>query len=228
MVANSGNWKHVKRRLDPFRIDSFMRRVGSQKESHLEATKLNMPSIAYIIARTENGVIGCNNKLPWTMRTDLKRFRAVTLNHVVVMGRKTYDSIGHALPHRENVVISRDRSFQPCDARVFSTFEDAILFADIYSITENLDKTFVVGGAVVFDKMKDYVSTAYVTEIHTADIEGDAVFDYKFDPREWSVAKKEQFTKSDLDEYDSTFYIYNRRKAVLRQRGIRDFLTHAA
>ena len=86
----------------------------------------------------------------------------------------------------------------------------------------------MVGGAVVLDRMKDVVSTAYVTEIHTAGIVGDAIFDYKFEPNEWVVRKREQFVKSELDEYDSTFYLYARRKDALRQRRVREFLNQAA
>lgn len=144
------------------------------------------------------------------------------------MGRKTYDSIGHALPQRENVVISRDASFSLADARVFSTFPDAIMYAEAFSLSAGLEKIFVVGGAVVFEKMSAFVDTAYVTEIHTRNIQGDAEFSYKFDSAEWTEKKKESFPKSDVDEYDSTYFIYRRKKNVLRQRGIREFLTHAA
>ena len=144
------------------------------------------------------------------------------------MGRKTYDSIGHALPQRKNVVISRDPLFAPSDAEVFSTFADAILYADVYSIAEGLDTIFVVGGAVIFEKMRDFVDTAYVTEIHTREIAGDAEFRYKFDPREWAIEKKDFVPKSDFDEYDSTFFVYKRKKTALRKRGIREFLTPAA
>lgn len=216
----------VSRQLDASRLDGLTRVLESQATN--VAAEIVMPKIAYIVARTESGVIGCNNALPWRMKTDLKRFRSITLNHIVIMGRKTYDSIGHALPHRENVVISRDPAFRPSDAKVFSTFEDAIYYADVFSISEGLEKTFVVGGAVIFEKMHAYVDAAYVTEIHTRDVEGDAEFRYEFDLKEWAVEKKEEFPKSDIDEYASTFTVYKRRKSVLRKRGIRDFLTTAA
>ena len=223
--VGSGNWEVVRRQLDASHLESFSRLLESHPNA---AAKLEMPSIAYIIARTENGVIGCNNALPWRMKTDLKRFRSLTLNHVIIMGRKTYDSIGHALPQRENVVISRDASFSPADARVFSTFPDAIMYAEALSLSAGLEKIFVVGGAVVFEKMSAFVDTAYVTEIHTQKIQGDAEFAYKFDSTEWAVEKKEKFTKSDIDEFDSTYFIFRRKKKVLRQRGIREFLTSAA
>jgi len=221
-----GDWNLVRQRLDGQRLEKFARILASHIGD--AAAEIAMPSIAYIIARTENGVIGCNNALPWRLKTDLKRFKSITSKHVVIMGRKTYESIGHALPNRENVVISRDPTFRPSDAEVFATFEDAIFHADIFSIAEGLETNFVVGGAVIFEKMKDYVDTAYVTEIHTSAIEGDAEFRYNFDPKEWTVEKKEMVPKSDADEYDSTFFVYKRRKAVLRKRGIREFLTPAA
>jgi hypothetical protein len=76
--------------------------------------------------------------------------------------------------------------------------------------------------------MRDFVDAAYVTEIHTSEVTGDAEFTYKFDPKEWGVEKKEFVPKSDFDQYDSTFFIYKRKRAALRKRGIREFLTPAA
>ena len=102
------------------------------------------------------------------------------------------------------------------------------MYAEAFSLSAGLEKIFVVGGAVVFEKMSAFVDTAYVTEIHTQKIQGDAEFAYKFDSNEWAVEKKEKFTKSDIDEFDSTYFIFRRKKKVLRQRGIREFLTSAA
>lgn len=223
-----GDWSAVKRLLSGDQLESFSRALQQEQARRGSAAKMKMPSISYIIARTQNGVIGCNNALPWKMKTDLLRFRQITLDHVIIMGRKTYDSIGHALPKRENVVISRDPAFSPKDAKVFATFEDAILYADVFSLSKDLQNVFVIGGAIVFDRMKSFVTTAYVTEIHTSDIKGDAVFSDVFDKVEWNVAKKERHFKSESDEYDSTFFVYRKRKDVIRERGIRDFLTHAA
>ena len=216
----------IERLFDHRRLEKCLRILASHR--HPDAVELAMPSLAYIIARTENGVIGCNNALPWRMKSDLKRFKALTLNHVIIMGRKTYESIGHALPQRENIVISRDPTFDPTDARVFATFPDAIMHAEAVSLSTGFEKFFVVGGAVVFEKMHAFVDTAYVTEIHTRDIQGDAEFAYKFDSSEWAVKKKERFLKGDLDDYDSTYYIFQRKKKFLKERGIREFLTPAA
>ncbi len=226
VLLDDGDWQAVKQRLGTRRFELVIRR--QKRNNANSATQIIMPSIAYIIARTETGVIGCNNALPWHLKTDLRRFKSITLNHVVIMGRKTYDFISRALPQRKNVVISRDPSFKPTDAEVFATFADAILYADVYSLSEGLDNIFVVGGAVIFEKMRDFVDTAYVTEIHTSEISGDAEFRYKFDQKEWAIEKKEVVPKSDVDEYDLTFFVYKRKKATLRKRGIREFLTHAA
>jgi dihydrofolate reductase len=226
VLLDGGDWGTVKQRFDACSFKSVLQHIKTNNAN--SAARINMPSIAYIIARTESGVIGCNNALPWHLKTDLKRFKSITLNHVVIMGRKTYDSIGHALPLRKNVVISRDPSFSPKDAEVFSTFADAILYADVFSLSAGLDTIFVVGGAVIFEKMRVFVDTAYVTEIHTSEIKGDAEFNYKFESKEWALERKEVVPKSDIDEYDSTFFVYKRRKTVLRKRGIREFLTDAA
>ncbi len=222
------NWPTIKQLLGAREVELFLRAIQDENARKGPAANMNMPSISYVIARTEDGVIGCNNTLPWKMKTDLLRFRKITLGHVIIMGRNTFDSIGHALPQRENVVISRDSNFSPDNTKVFTTFEDAILYADVFSLARGLNDIFVIGGAVVFDRMKRFVSTAYVTEIHTSKITGDAIFSGVFDKREWDEVKKERHLKSDVDDYDSTFYIYTKRKDVIRGRGIRDFLTHAA
>jgi len=144
-----------------------------------------------IAAMSQNRVIGINNQLPWNIPEDLKRFRAVTANHVIVMGRKTYDSIGKPLPNRENRVITRQENYSLRGARVFPTLEDA-LSAPIQNIpagpgTSGLEKDgkaapalkfdeiFVIGGGEIYRQALPLADRIYLTVIDQ-DYEGDAFF----------------------------------------------------
>lgn len=99
--------------------------------------------ITLIVARSRNGVIGVNGGIPWYIPDDLRRFKRLTTGHTVIMGRKTYESIGHVLPNRQNIVLSRDEEFWPGDAEVFTTLEAAIDHASSGEI-------FIIGGEQVY------------------------------------------------------------------------------
>lgn len=124
--------------------------------------------IWHVVAVSKNGVIGKDNKLPWHFSSDLKFFKALTTGHTVVMGRKTFDSIGKALPNRENVVISR-KSHDPVPGVVFVTGVEAAL--------EEAKKgdTFIIGGASIYRETLDRVDGIYFTLIHE-EYDGDAFY----------------------------------------------------
>jgi dihydrofolate reductase len=186
-----------------------------------------MPSLAAMVARTDNNVIGKDNQLPWVMKSDLRRFREITLNHAIIMGRKTYDSIGKPLPYRENIVITRDTQFQASGVRVFNDAETAIYHADVFSITRGLDTIFVIGGGHIFTVFERLIDKVYLTEVHAPEIKGDAHFNFRFDRKRWEVVKRTETSKGELDQYDSTFIIYQRRKKSIRTRLPSEFLTPA-
>lgn len=126
--------------------------------------------IALIVAMTrERRVIGKRNALPWHIPEDLKRFKEITLGHPIVMGRKTFESIGRPLPKRENIVISRNRDWRHTDVKVFHSFEDVM---ENYA---NEDRVFVIGGSEIFKIALPYAEELFITWIQN-DIEGDSFF----------------------------------------------------
>ena len=128
-----------------------------------------MPGINLIAAMANNRTIGRDNRMPWHLPADLKHFKAITLNHPVIMGRKTYQSIGKALPSRRNIVISRDTSLQLDDAEVFHDLHRALdACADSAEI-------MIIGGANIYEQMLPRADRLYLTFIDL-DVQGDTFF----------------------------------------------------
>ena len=117
--------------------------------------------ISFIWAMDENGLIGKNNDLPWRLPEDLKYFKRITDGHPIVMGRKTFESIGKPLPNRENVILTRNTDFSQEGCIVFHRVEDVLQFAE-----EKESETFIMGGKEVYKQFIPYVDKLYVTVIH--------------------------------------------------------------
>ncbi len=133
--------------------------------------------ISIIAALAENRVIGINNTLPWRIPEDLKHFKKLTMGHHMIMGRKTFESIGKPLPGRATVVVSRDRSLKIEGCIVAHSLPEAI------AACENDDEIFVVGGADIYAQALNVADTLYITEIQQ-DVAGDVWFP-EFDRSEW-------------------------------------------
>ncbi len=127
--------------------------------------------ISHIVAMSENRVIGVNGKLPWHLSDDLKRFKALTLNHTIIMGRKTYDSIGKPLPQRRNIVVSRQTGLKIPGVEVFPDLESAIAAARQKTDSE----IFVIGGGEIFNESLPAVNRIHLTLVHQT-ISGDAFY----------------------------------------------------
>ena len=136
-----------------------------------------MRRIALIAAVARNGVIGLRGGLPWRLPEDLKRFRALTIGHSIVMGRKTWDSIGRPLPERQNIVVSRRREFAPAGGVAAHSLPEAIGLATMPS------PLFVIGGEAVYRDALPLADLLFLTEIHR-DFDGDARFP-DFDRAQW-------------------------------------------
>lgn len=137
-------------------------------------------SYSMIAAVGRNGEIGINNKLPWDIPEDMKRFREVTRGHTVIMGRKTHESIGRPLPNRTNIVISMDPEYKAQGCVVVNSVEDALLRS------KNDGEVFVIGGGHIYEAALPYVDRIYLTEIN-ADFSADTYFP-KFDRNEWKLS----------------------------------------
>lgn len=155
--------------------------------------------ISLIVAASRNGVIGANNKLPWHLPADLKRFKQLTMNHPILMGRKTFESIGKPLPGRTNIVITRQKSFKCCGTTVAHSLEEALL------ICENEKETFVIGGAEIFKRALPLADRIYFTRIEK-DFEGDTKL-FEIDLATWKETSREEFLNDPLPH---TFITLNR------------------
>ena len=130
-----------------------------------------IPSVNLIVAMNKKGVIGEQNKLPWALPNDLRHFKETTRNHTVIMGRNTYLSIGKALPHRHNIVLSRQSNWQAHNCLHATNLSSALTI----SVTFAPCKVFIIGGAQIYREALPLVSTIYLTLVHI-EKDGDSYF----------------------------------------------------
>jgi len=149
-----------------------------------------------IAAMSENHVIGRNNQLPWHLAADLQRVKALTSGQAILMGRKTYESIGKPLPNRDNILLSRNPNFAPAGCLVASDFASAVALC-------RRDRLFLFGGQTLFENHLSQVSRLYLTLVHT-NIEGDTFFP-PIDWQAWQVIERARHTKDAQNVHDYTF-----------------------
>lgn len=167
--------------------------------------------IALIWAMARNGVIGRDNKLPWYLPEDLKYFKRVTTGKPVIMGRKTYDSIGRPLPNRTNIVVTRDASLQLPGVKVVTSLDDALDLARAESVISDVEEVIVMGGAEIYAQALPLADRLYVTLVH-AEVDGDAVFP-PIDLDAYQELAREDFTAEGPNPYDYSFVVYERPEA---------------
>lgn len=157
--------------------------------------------VSVIVAVAENGVIGDKNTLLWHISEDLRNFKRVTSGHPVIMGRKTFDSLGRPLPNRTNVVITRQNlEIEGC--KVVHSLEEAL------SLFSPEEEVFVIGGAQIYAEALPLADRFYLTRVHHA-YEGDTSFP-KWNESEWSLVESERFERGEKYEYPFTIEIYER------------------
>lgn len=140
--------------------------------------------ISIIVAIAENGVIGGGNELLWHIPDDLKRFKRITSGHSVIMGRKTYESIGKPLPNRRNIVISRNPSFAVAGAEVACSIANAL------EMTKSENEVFIIGGGEIYRQALPMATKLYITRVHDK-YEGDTFFP-DIDINEWQLVSSEK------------------------------------
>jgi dihydrofolate reductase len=160
--------------------------------------------ISMIAAMSENRVIGQGNSLPWHLPADLRYFKEKTLGHAVIMGRKTFESVGRPLPRRRNVVVTRNRDFQFDRVETVGSIEEAL------ELLENEEEVFIVGGGEVYRQSFDLADKLYLTVIYHQ-FEGDTFFP-EFDESRWSLIEKVDFPADSENPYPFSFLTY--RKSV--------------
>lgn len=167
--------------------------------------KINKSLISAIVAMSENRVIGRQNQLPWHLPADLKHFKTITTGHPIIMGRKTYESIGKPLPNRTNIIISRDASYQAEGCIVTSSIHDAINAAGLGHANE----IFIIGGAEIFKTALPLISRIYLTIVHHQ-VLGDVYFP-ELDNHVWQESMREPHMKDENNAYDYTFMTLERK-----------------
>ena len=166
--------------------------------------------LAMIVAQSSNRVIGRDNKLPWYLPGDLKYFKQATMGKPIIMGRKTFESIGKPLPGRLNIVISRDASFTAHGIKVVMSLPEAIELAESQALIDGVDEAMIIGGAQIYALALPEVERLYITQVH-ADIEGDAYFP-EFNRSQWTELGREDFSAQGPNPYDYSFIVYQRSK----------------
>lgn len=164
--------------------------------------------VSLVVAVAENGVIGRNGQLPWRMPSDLKAFRRLTMGKPIIMGRKTFQSVGKALDGRDNIVVTRDPAFAPEGVSAVATLEEALILARGLARTKGVDEVMVIGGGEVFAATLPLAGRIYWTVIH-----GSPAGDVTFPPppaSEWHEVHREPIPRGDKDEFSATLTILER------------------
>lgn len=164
--------------------------------------------LALIAAVADNGVVGRDNKMPWHLPEDLKYFKRITLGKPVVMGRKTWDSIGRPLPGRTNIVISRQADLKLEGASVVADLPAALSLAKSIAVADGSDELMVIGGSEIYALALPLAQRLYLTEVH-AQVAGDALFPV-WNREEWGESSRQRHSASDTNPYDYSFVVYDR------------------
>jgi dihydrofolate reductase len=161
--------------------------------------------ISLIAAMARNRVIGLDNRLPWRLPADQRRFKQLTMGHTLIVGRKTFDSIGRPLPGRSMVVVTRQEGYAPAGVRVARSVEEAL------ALGRGDDEVFVAGGAQIYRQTLPVADRLHLTLIEE-DVPGDAYFP-EFDPAEWRLVEREDHGPSDDVPFSWSFQVLDRAEA---------------
>ena len=165
-----------------------------------------MSCISIIAAVDKNFLIGRENELPWHLPADLKYFKNITMGKPILMGRKTFESIGKPLPGRRNIVISRQSDFMAQGCEVVSTLDEAI------ALVANVEEIMIVGGATLFQQFLPRADRLYLTQID-ASFEGEIYFP-TVNFNDWVLLKKEEHLKDEKNQYDYRFLVLERKLSL--------------
>lgn len=160
-----------------------------------------------IVAMAENRVIGINNKLPWYLPNDLKYFKQITMGKPILMGRKTYESIGKPLPGRSNIVISRNPDWSAQGVKVVHSLEQAFELAESIVEIDGQDEMLVIGGDQIYQSSLPMIDRIYLTQVHSK-VNGDAWFP-EVNWSEWREVGREDFKAEGANPYDYSFVIFD-------------------
>lgn len=160
--------------------------------------------IHLVVAKSDNNVIGHDNQLIWHLPNDLKHFKEITTGHPIIMGRKTFESIGRPLPNRTNIIITRNRNYSIENAKVVHSLNEALELAK--EIDENI---FIIGGGKIYEQAIDFADILEVTEVHE-NFEGDTYFP-EIDLNVWKEISRIKHHKDEKNKFDYSFVRYERK-----------------
>lgn len=160
-------------------------------------------TISFIVAMSENRVIGRDNGLPWKLPADLRHFKRTTMGKSVLMGRRTFESIGRALPGRRNIVVSATQGFEAPGCETATSIDQAL------ALVAGDAEIMVIGGASFYEQLLPKADRIYLTLVH-ATLEGDAWFP-PLDPGQWREIRREDHAADERNDYPYSFLVYERR-----------------
>jgi dihydrofolate reductase len=163
---------------------------------------MSTPAISMIVARSRNHVIGKDNQMPWKISADLQFFKKVTMGYPIIMGRKTWESIGRPLPGRRNVVVSRNTNYSAIGAELVGSLDQAL------ELLKEFKRVFVIGGQQLFTQAFPQADELFITEIEIQ-VDGDTYFEIP-DPNDWQEAERILESEGDIQ----FAYVTLRRKAI--------------
>lgn len=161
--------------------------------------------LSIIVAVAKNNVIGKDNKLIWHLPEDLKRFKKLTTGHTIIMGRKTFESLGRVLPNRKHIVLCNDAELNIEDENVEVINDVSLLDKYINSEEEN----FIIGGATIYKLLMPYANKMYITQINE-EFEGDVYFP-QIDEKEWNIVETEKGLKNEQNPFEYEYVTYVRK-----------------
>jgi dihydrofolate reductase len=159
-------------------------------------------TLSLIVAVSENGVIGKSGDLPWHLSADLRRFKRLTIGHHILMGRKTYESIGRPLPGRTSIILTRDKTFRAEGCRTASSLDEAV------KIAAEDRELFVIGGQQIYSLSLPVVDRIYWTQVH-AELDGDTFFP-EIDWDAWRMIEDQRHAADEKNQFEFSFRVYER------------------
>ena len=170
--------------------------------------------LSLIVAMAENNVIGINNNLPWHLPNDLKYFKQATMGKPIIMGRKTYESIGRPLPGRRNIVITRQANYADTDLAkkgidVVASLEEAIKLGEDIAMIDGHGEAFIIGGAEIYNQSLAQANRLYITHV-LANVDGDAYFP-EVDWSNFTEIAREEFSAEGHNPYNYSFNVYDKK-----------------
>lgn len=182
--------------------DCVWQQITKKRTAKNEKRTMNNLKITLVVAAAENNAIGKNNQMLWHLPDDFKYFKRHTLHHSVIMGRKTYESIGKPLPERRNIVVTRDQHWSAAEIDVANSLNEVLTYC------RDEREIFIIGGANIYQQTLPLAQKVLLTRVHTT-LDGDTYFP-ELPQTEWKRISQDKHTKDERHAYDFTFEVWER------------------